>query len=146
VIKKSKSSGDIFRMQCISELGAGEVAFFNGSDPLASRAFVAGAAGRCTAAACLIPSQCLQPFDAVQSGDLESPRRALRPMLPLLDFILRGDLPPTVKQGREGTWLRRTHATSTGASAERGRFGLVERIVYRLWSGCRHALAWIELM
>jgi 4-hydroxy-tetrahydrodipicolinate synthase len=94
-----ESSGDIFRMQRISELTGGEVPFFNGSNPLAFHAFAAGAAGWCTAAACLIPAQCLELFHAIEAGDLESARRVFRPVLPLLEFLLRGGLPPTVKQG-----------------------------------------------
>jgi 4-hydroxy-tetrahydrodipicolinate synthase len=94
-----ESSGDIFRMQRIAQLTAGEVAFFNGSNPLAFHAFAAGAAGWCTAAPCLIPSQCLELFEAIEAGNLDTARRVFRPVLPLLEFILRGGLPPTVKQG-----------------------------------------------
>ena len=50
-----ESSGDVQRMHLLrKELGE-EVAFFNGSNPLALAAFAAGARGWCTAAPNLIP-------------------------------------------------------------------------------------------
>lgn len=94
-----ESSGDIGRMQRISQLGGGEVPFFNGSNPLAFQALVAGATGWCTAAPGLIPQHCLDLYAAVSDGKLDEARELIGQMLPLLEFILTGGLPTTVKAG-----------------------------------------------
>lgn len=94
-----ESSGDIRRMQRISQLSDGRVPFFNGSNPLAFQALAAGAAGWCTAAPCLIPRNCLALWDTVQDGGLGDGRRILHGMLPVLEFILQGGLPTTIKAG-----------------------------------------------
>lgn len=94
-----ESSGDIQRMHRIHELSGGAVPFFNGSNPLALEAFAAGATGWCTAAACLIPEQTLSLYAAVRSGDLAAARKTFYRQLPLLQFILKGGLPKTVKAG-----------------------------------------------
>ncbi|WP_028933633.1 dihydrodipicolinate synthase family protein [Pseudonocardia spinosispora] len=94
-----ESSGDITRMQRIAQLTDGRVPFFNGSNPLIFQALAAGAAGWCTAAPCLIPRHCLNLWDAMQSGSLTDARRQFRDMLPILEFILNGGLPTTVKAG-----------------------------------------------
>ncbi|MEI2430890.1 dihydrodipicolinate synthase family protein [Lysobacter yananisis] len=93
------SSGDIQRMHRIHELSGGTVPFFNGSNPLALEAFAAGATGWCTAAACLIPEQTLSLYAAVRSGNLAAARQTFYRQLPLLQFILKGGLPKTVKAG-----------------------------------------------
>lgn len=94
-----ESSGDIGRMHRIFHLGGGQIPFFNGSNPLALHALTAGAAGWCTAAPCLIPQHCLDLHAAVTQGDLGAAREAFTPILPLLEFILGGGLPTTVKAG-----------------------------------------------
>ncbi len=94
-----ESSGDITRMQRIAQLTGGEVPFFNGSNPLAFLALAAGAAGWCTAAPCLIPRHCLNLWEKMQAGSIEEARQDFRGMLPVLEFILKGGLPGTVKAG-----------------------------------------------
>ena len=94
-----ESSGDIQRMHRIHELSGGTVPFFNGSNPLALEAFAAGASGWCTAAACLIPEQTLSLYAAAQAGDMAAARATFYRQLPLLQFILKGGLPKTVKAG-----------------------------------------------
>jgi 4-hydroxy-tetrahydrodipicolinate synthase len=94
-----ESSGDIRRMQRIAQLTDGTLPFFNGSNPLALHAFAAGAAGWCTAAPCLIPAHCLTLYETIQAGNLEKARAYFRAMLPILEFIVSGGLPPTVKAG-----------------------------------------------
>lgn len=104
-----ESSGDIQRMHRIRELSDGTVPFFNGSNPLALEAFAAGAAGWCTAAACLIPEQTLSLYAAARAGDLDLARKTFYRQLPLLQFILKGGLPKTVKAGL------RLHGLDVGA-------------------------------
>lgn len=94
-----ESSGDVQRMHRLTQLTGGELPFFNGSNPLALEAFAAGAAGWCTAAPCLIPGAVLELHRAVRVGDLDAARQAFYRQLPLLQFILRGGLPTTVKAG-----------------------------------------------
>lgn len=94
-----ESSGDITRMQRIVQLTDGELPVFNGSNPLALQAFAAGAVGWCTAAPCLIPQQCLDLYDLVRAGKLDEARHTLAAILPLLEFILQGGLPTTIKAG-----------------------------------------------
>ncbi|MHC6225368.1 dihydrodipicolinate synthase family protein [Pseudomonas sp. X10] len=100
-----ESTGDIQRMHKLHLLGEGQVPFYNGCNPLALEAFVAGASGWCTAAANLIPDLNQQLYQAVLSGDLEQAKALFYRQLPLLDFILKGGLPATVKAGLELTGL-----------------------------------------
>jgi dihydrodipicolinate synthase/N-acetylneuraminate lyase len=53
-----------------------EVALYNGSNPLALAAFVAGARGWCTAAPHIIPKLNIELYDAIQRGDLTAARRS----------------------------------------------------------------------
>ena len=94
-----ESSGDIQRMHRLQQLSDGQIPFYNGSNPLALEAFAAGARGWCTAAPNLIPKQTLQLFNATQQGDLNLARSVFYQQLPLLQFILKGGLPTTVKAG-----------------------------------------------
>ncbi|MNG78107.1 4-hydroxy-tetrahydrodipicolinate synthase [compost metagenome] len=100
-----ESTGDIQRMHKLQLLGEGQVPFYNGCNPLALEAFVAGAKGWCTAAANLIPALNQRLYQAVLAGDLEQARVLFYRQLPLLDFILKGGLPATIKAGLELTGL-----------------------------------------
>lgn len=100
-----ESTGDIQRMHKLQVLGEGQVPFYNGCNPLALEAFVAGASGWCTAAANLIPELNLSLYHAVAAGDLRQARALFYRQLPLLDFILKGGLPATIKAGLALTGL-----------------------------------------
>ena len=92
-----ESTGDIQRMHRLFTATDGQVAFYNGCNPLTLEALVAGATGWCTAAANLIPALNQQLYQAVSDNDLERARAVFYRQLPLLDFILKGGLPATVK-------------------------------------------------
>lgn len=94
-----ESTGDIQRMHKLQLLGEGQVPFYNGCNPLALEAFAAGAKGWCTAAPNLIPQLNLDLYDAVLANDLDRARALFYRQLPLLDFILKGGLPATIKAG-----------------------------------------------
>ncbi|WP_248919810.1 dihydrodipicolinate synthase family protein [Pseudomonas entomophila] len=100
-----ESTGDIQRMHKLQVLGEGQVPFYNGCNPLALEAFVAGATGWCTAAANLIPDLNQRLYQAVLAGELEQARTLFYRQLPLLDFILKGGLPATIKAGLALTGL-----------------------------------------
>ncbi|MDF9618167.1 dihydrodipicolinate synthase family protein [Pseudomonas entomophila] len=100
-----ESTGDIQRMHKLQVLGEGQVPFYNGCNPLALEAFVAGATGWCTAAANLIPALNQRLYQAVLAGELEQARALFYRQLPLLDFILKGGLPATIKAGLALTGL-----------------------------------------
>lgn len=94
-----ESSGDIQRMHRIAQLSDGRVPFFNGSNPLALEAFAAGAVGWCTAAPNLIPQWPMRLYEACVQGDMVAARELFYRQLPVLQFILKGGLPTTVKAG-----------------------------------------------
>ncbi|HGA2320134.1 TPA: dihydrodipicolinate synthase family protein [Pseudomonas putida] len=94
-----ETTGDIQRMHKLQLLGEGQVPFYNGCNPLALEAFVAGAKGWCTAAPNLIPALNQALYQAVLEGDLAQARELFYRQLPLLDFILKGGLPATIKAG-----------------------------------------------
>ncbi|QBF26537.1 dihydrodipicolinate synthase family protein [Pseudomonas tructae] len=94
-----ESTGDIQRMHKLQQLGEGQVPFYNGCNPLALEAFVAGASGWCTAAPNLIPALNQQLYQAVQDNDLKAAKAVFYRQLPLLEFILKGGLPATIKAG-----------------------------------------------
>jgi len=100
-----ESTGDIQRMHKLQLLGEGQVPFYNGCNPLALEAFVAGAKGWCTAAPNLIPALNQQLYQAVLAGDLQQAKAVFYRQLPLLDFILKGGLPATIKAGLGMTGL-----------------------------------------
>ncbi|MGE1083915.1 dihydrodipicolinate synthase family protein [Pseudomonas shirazensis] len=100
-----ESTGDIQRMHKLHVLGEGQVPFYNGCNPLALEAFAAGAKGWCTAACNLIPELNLELYHAVLAGDLEQAKTLFYRQLPLLEFILKGGLPATVKAGLTLTGL-----------------------------------------
>jgi len=94
-----ESTGDIQRMYHLrNELGD-EVAFYNGSNPLALAAFSAGANGWCTAAPNLIPELNISLFDAIQANDLQKAKSVFYKQLDLLRFITAKGLPRTIKAG-----------------------------------------------
>jgi 4-hydroxy-tetrahydrodipicolinate synthase len=94
-----ESTGDVNRLHRLVQAAGEDVAFYNGSNPLALDAFVAGARGWCTAAPNLIPELNLALYDAVQRGDLPGALAVFRKQLPLLQFIVAGGLPRTVAAG-----------------------------------------------
>lgn len=94
-----ESTGDIQRMHVLHQLSNGEIPFFNGSNPLALEAFCAGAVGWCTAAPNLIASLTLDLYKAIQAADINRARDLFYKQLPLLEFILKGGLPTTIKAG-----------------------------------------------
>ncbi|AZE47188.1 Dihydrodipicolinate synthase family [Pseudomonas chlororaphis] len=101
-----ESTGDIQRMHKLQLLGEGQVPFYNGCNPLALEAFAAGAKGWCTAAANLIPQLNLDLYQAVLDNNLERARELFYRQLPVLDFILKGGLPTTIKAGLNMTGLQ----------------------------------------
>jgi 4-hydroxy-tetrahydrodipicolinate synthase len=106
-----ESTGDVQRMHYLKrELGE-DVAFFNGSNPLALAAFSAGATGWCTAAPNLIPNLNLDLYHAIENNDLEAAQKVFYKQLNLLKFIVNKGLPRAIKagleiQGIEGGFLR----------------------------------------
>jgi 4-hydroxy-tetrahydrodipicolinate synthase len=96
-----ESTGDVNRLHRLVQTAGAEVAFFNGSNPLALDAFVAGARGWCTAAPNLIPKLNLALYSALEGGNLPEALRVFRRQLPLLQFIVQGGLPRTVAAGFE---------------------------------------------
>ncbi|PTL79341.1 dihydrodipicolinate synthase family protein [Vitiosangium sp. GDMCC 1.1324] len=95
-----ESTGDVGRMHRLRQVAGEEVAFFNGSNPLALAAFAAGARGWCTAAAHLIPELTLELYRQVaDKANLVEARKVFQKQLPLLQFIVKGGLPRTVSAG-----------------------------------------------
>lgn len=94
-----ESTGDVQRMHFLRrELGE-EVAFYNGSNPLALAAFSAGARGWCTAAPNLIPELTISLYNAVEEGNLEKAKAIFYQQFDLLKFIVNKGLPRAVKSG-----------------------------------------------
>ncbi|ABA04147.1 dihydrodipicolinate synthetase [Nitrobacter winogradskyi Nb-255] len=96
-----ESTGDIQRMHQLYLRTEGQLPFYNGSNPLALEAFAAGATGWCTAAANLIAADNIALYEAARQGRLVEARASFYRQLPLLDFILKGGLPKTIKAGLE---------------------------------------------
>ncbi|MCV9996189.1 dihydrodipicolinate synthase family protein [Paeniglutamicibacter sp. ZC-3] len=94
-----ESTGDLSRMQRISELSEGQLPFYNGSNPLVLDALKAGASGWCTAAPCLRSQPCLDLYEAVREGNFDRAQALYSELQPLLEFIVAGGLPTTVKAG-----------------------------------------------
>jgi 4-hydroxy-tetrahydrodipicolinate synthase len=94
-----ESTGDIQRMYYLrKELGE-EVAFYNGSNPLALAAFAAGAIGWCTAAPNLIPELNIGLYNAIQKNDLVEAQKIFYKQIDLLQFIVNKGLPRAIKAG-----------------------------------------------
>ena len=96
-----ESSGDVQRMHYLKKELGEDVAFYNGSNPLALAAFAAGATGWCTAAPNLIPAQNISLYEAIQLNDLASAQQIFLEQLDLLKFIVEKGLPRAVKAGLE---------------------------------------------
>lgn len=94
-----ESTGDIQRMHRLFKATNGEVAFYNGCNPLTLEALVAGATGWCTAAPNLIPELNLALWEAVQSGQMEQARTLFYRQYDMLEYITRRGLPTTIKAG-----------------------------------------------
>lgn len=94
-----ESTGDLTRMRRIAELSGGELPFYNGSNPLVLDALKVGASGWCTAAPNLRPQPCIDLYNAVRADDLEKAQLLYDDLKPLLQFIVAGGLPTTVKAG-----------------------------------------------
>lgn len=96
-----ESTGDIQRMHYLrNELGE-DVAFYNGSNPLALAAFAAGAKGWCTAAPNLVPALNRNLYDAIAENDMVKAQASFYEQLPLLRFIVAKGLPRAIKAGLE---------------------------------------------
>ncbi|WP_109097968.1 dihydrodipicolinate synthase family protein [Aquimarina sp. AU58] len=106
-----ESTGDVQRMHYLrKELGE-DVAFYNGSNPLALAALSAGATGWCTAAPNLIPELNIALYDAIQKNDLRDAQNIFYKQINLLKFIVNKGLPRAVQAGltilgEEGGGLR----------------------------------------
>jgi 4-hydroxy-tetrahydrodipicolinate synthase len=106
-----ESTGDVQRMHFLrKELGE-DVAFYNGSNPLALAAFAAGATGWCTAAPNLIPKLNVDLYNAIQNNDLNAAQEIFYKQINLLKFIVNKGLPRAIKsgleiQGQNGGYLR----------------------------------------
>ncbi|MGK3982523.1 dihydrodipicolinate synthase family protein [Sorangium sp. So ce136] len=96
-----ESTGDVNRMHWLVQLCGDQVAFYNGSNPLALAAFVAGARGWCTAAPHVIPRLNVELYDAVTRGDLDAARRSFYRQLPFLQFIVAHGLPRAISAALE---------------------------------------------
>ncbi|TVT41586.1 dihydrodipicolinate synthase family protein [Hymenobacter setariae] len=94
-----ESTGDVQRMQALRQLLGEDVAFYNGSNPLALAAFAAGATGWCTAAPNLIPELNLGLYEAVQRQDLAEARQLFYQQFELLQFIVAKGLPRAIQAG-----------------------------------------------
>jgi 4-hydroxy-tetrahydrodipicolinate synthase len=94
-----ESSGDVQRMHYLKRELGDDVAFFNGSNPLALAAFSAGATGWCTAAPNLIPELNVDLYNAIQKNDLKGAQKVFYKQLNLLKFIVNKGLPRTIKAG-----------------------------------------------
>jgi 4-hydroxy-tetrahydrodipicolinate synthase len=101
-----ESTGDVNRMHRLIQLCGENVAFYNGSNPRALAAFVAGARGWCTAAPHLIPELTIELFETVKRGDLAAARKSFHRQLPFLQFIVKHGLPRAIAAGLELTGVR----------------------------------------
>ncbi|MBZ4035422.1 dihydrodipicolinate synthase family protein [Flavobacterium sp. 17A] len=94
-----ESTGDVQRMHYLKKELGDDVAFYNGSNPLALSAFAAGATGWCTAAPNLIPELNIALYDAVQKNDLNEAQKLFYKQINLLKFIVEKGLPRAIKAG-----------------------------------------------
>ena len=106
-----ESSGDVQRMHYLRKELGDDVAFYNGSNPLALAAFAAGATGWCTAAPNLIPQLNIDLYNAIENNDLKQAQKVFYKQVNLLKFIVNKGLPRAIKagleiQGQFGGYLR----------------------------------------
>lgn len=106
-----ESTGDVQRMHTLRRELGDEVAFYNGSNPLALAAFAAGAQGWCTAAPNLVPEHNIGLYNAVKENDLAKAQQLFYEQFDLLKFIVAKGLPRAVKAGltllgEDGGYLR----------------------------------------
>lgn len=94
-----ESTGDVQRMHYLKKELGEDVAFYNGSNPLALSAFAAGAAGWCTAAPNLIPELNIALYNAIQNNDLKEAQKVFYMQINLLKFIVDKGLPRAIKSG-----------------------------------------------
>ncbi|WP_207423893.1 dihydrodipicolinate synthase family protein [Desertivirga brevis] len=94
-----ESTGDVQRMHYLRRELGDDVAFYNGSNPLALAAFAAGATGWCTAAANLIPELNLSLYQAIQSNNLPEAQAVFLQQIDLLKFIVAKGLPRAIQAG-----------------------------------------------
>ncbi|MEZ0182351.1 dihydrodipicolinate synthase family protein [Flavobacterium oncorhynchi] len=94
-----ESTGDVQRMHYLKKELGEDVAFYNGSNPLALSAFAAGAAGWCTAAPNLIPELNIALYNAIQNNDLKEAQKVFYKQINLLKFIVEKGLPRAIKSG-----------------------------------------------
>ncbi|WP_118973275.1 dihydrodipicolinate synthase family protein [Taibaiella koreensis] len=118
-----ESTGDVQRMHYLRRMLGEEVAFYNGSNPLALAAFAAGATGWCTAAPNLIPELNLALYQAIQANDLDEARTLFYRQSELLQFVVAKGLPRTIHQGLklmgvESGYLRSPLQPLTGSETE----------------------------
>ncbi|KIO77035.1 dihydrodipicolinate synthase [Pedobacter lusitanus] len=100
-----ESTGDLQRMHYLRREIGEDVAFFNGSNPLALAAFAAGATGWCTAAPNLIPELTLDLYNAVQDNNYDLARDIFYKQVRLLQFIVSKGLPRAIQAGLELTGI-----------------------------------------
>lgn len=96
-----ESTGDLQRMQNLRQELGEEVAFYNGSNPLALGAFAVGAKGWCTAAPNLIPEHTIALYDAMQNNRLDKAQKLFYEQLGLLRFIVGAGIPRVIQAGLE---------------------------------------------
>lgn len=106
-----ESTGDVQRMHYLKRALGEDIAFYNGSNPLALAAFAAGAKGWCTAAPNLIPELNTGLYHAILDNDLALAQKIFYQQFDLLKFIVAKGLPRSVKagldiQGEDGGQLR----------------------------------------
>lgn len=106
-----ESTGDVQRMHYLRKALGEDVAFYNGSNPLALAAFAAGATGWCTAAPNLIPELNIGLYNAIQKNDLVEAQKIFYKQINLLQFIVNKGLPRAIKAGltilgEDGGYLR----------------------------------------
>lgn len=94
-----ESTGDVQRMHYLRKALGEDVAFYNGSNPLALAAFAAGATGWCTAAPNLIPELNIGLYNAIQNNDLVEAQKIFYKQINLLQFIVNKGLPRAIKAG-----------------------------------------------
>lgn len=96
-----ESTGDIQRMHYLKNNLKQKVDFFNGSNPLALSAFVAGASGWCTAAHNLIPELNVALYENIQAGNLSQAQDIFYKQIDVLKFIVDKGLPRSIQAGLE---------------------------------------------